>query len=223
MFWAATTIYLKKFVRERPITHFQTLFAQLFFSIPLLAAAYLILEWNRPVMITLPVLSAFAYQMLLVAFFSYLLWFWMIHHYPVSRLAAFTFLAPLFGVIFSGVLLGEPLTVMLLAGLMLVAVGIYLVNRPEKAVSEDDGTAYPLRRAAVVPTAPDCTCRDIRGEALSSCRFWVDGKKERTCCAARKSSTCERLSGLRCAVLRAGGDTRKGNSRERVPHRLAQG
>jgi drug/metabolite transporter (DMT)-like permease len=136
VFWAATTIYLKKFVRERPITHFQTLFAQLFFSIPLLAVAYLILEWNRPVMITLPVLSAFAYQTLLVAFFSYLLWFWMIHHYPVSRLAAFTFLAPLLGVIFSGVLLGEPLTVMLLAGLMLVAVGIYLVNRPEKAVSE---------------------------------------------------------------------------------------
>ncbi|MEJ2718580.1 MAG: DMT family transporter, partial [Deltaproteobacteria bacterium] len=135
VFWAATTIYLKKLVRERPITHFQTLFAQLFFSIPLLAAAYLIVEWNRSLTITLPVLSAFAYQTLLVAFFSYLLWFWMIHHYPVSRLAAFTFLAPLFGVIFSGLLLGEALTPMLLGGLTRVAVGIYLVNRPATAVS----------------------------------------------------------------------------------------
>lgn len=134
--WAATTIYLKKFVRARSITHVQTLFAQLFFSIPLLAPAYLILEWNRPLTITLPVTFAFAYQTLLVAFFSYLLWFWMIHHYPVSRLAAFTFLAPLFGVIFSALVLGEPLTVMLVAGLILVAVGIYLVNRPATAVPE---------------------------------------------------------------------------------------
>jgi drug/metabolite transporter (DMT)-like permease len=70
------------------------------------------------------------YQCVIVAFVSYLLWFRMIHSYPVSRLAAFTFLTPLFGVILSALFLGESLTWSLWTGLGLVAAGIYLVNRP---------------------------------------------------------------------------------------------
>ena len=49
LLWAATTIYVKKFIWNRPISHFQTLFAQLFFSIPILAAGTLIFEWGRPI------------------------------------------------------------------------------------------------------------------------------------------------------------------------------
>jgi len=78
------------------------------------------------------VLGALVYQSLLTAFFSYILWFWMIHTYPVSRLAAFIFLAPLFGVLFGGVIQGDPLTVQLMMGLGCVAGGIYLVNRPQR-------------------------------------------------------------------------------------------
>ncbi|MFC1835891.1 DMT family transporter [Thermodesulfobacteriota bacterium] len=130
IFWAATTIYIKRFVWGRSITHFQTLFAQLFFSIPVLALGWLVFEWGTPVVLTPPVLAAFAYQTIVVAFFSYLFWFWMIHQYQVSRLASFTFLAPLFGVVLSGVFLGEELGMLLCLGLGLVAAGIYLVNRP---------------------------------------------------------------------------------------------
>ncbi len=61
---------------------------------------------------------------------SYLVWFWLIHRYQVSKLASFTFLTPLFGVIASGVFLNESLTTFLWIGLALVAAGIYLVNRP---------------------------------------------------------------------------------------------
>lgn len=131
IFWAATTVYIKKFIRDKPVTHYQTLFAQLFFSIPVLLAGSLVLEWGRPLSLTASVLLALAYQTVIVAFFSYLVWFWMIHHYPVSRLTAFTFLAPLFGVILSGIILGEAMTVLLWIGLLMVAGGIYLVNRPE--------------------------------------------------------------------------------------------
>ncbi len=131
MFWAATTVYLKKFIWRRLISHFQTLFAQLAFSIPVLAVASFLFERGLPISPTPLVVAAFGYQVFIVATFSYLLWFWMIHRYPVSRLAAFTFLAPLFGVIASGVILGESLPVSLWIGLVLVAAGIYLVNRPE--------------------------------------------------------------------------------------------
>ncbi len=130
MFWAATTLYIKKAASQRPITHYQTLFSQLFYSIPVLAVGWLVLDLGKPIDLTGPVLSALFYQSVIVAFISYILWFWMIHKYPVSRLAAFTFLAPMFGVIAGGVLMGDPLPVLLWVGLACVTGGIYLVNRP---------------------------------------------------------------------------------------------
>ncbi len=129
-FWGATTLYIKKILETRKISHYQTFFAQLLYSIPVLAIASLLLEWGRPLLLTFSVTVAFLYQCLAVAFFSYLLWYWMIHTYPVSRLAAFTFLAPLFGVILSGLILGEGIPFLLWGGLILVVAGIYLVNLP---------------------------------------------------------------------------------------------
>jgi len=130
--WAATSIYVKRVVENRDLTHYQTLFAQLFFSVPVLAVAWLLFQRGEPLSLTAPVVGAFAYQCLLVASFSYLLWFWMIHSFSVSRLAAFTFLAPLFGVILSGVILREAIPLLLWIGLVLVGAGIYLVNRPQR-------------------------------------------------------------------------------------------
>jgi drug/metabolite transporter (DMT)-like permease len=130
--WAATTLYIKKVIENREFTHYQTMFAQLFFSIPILGVAWLVFQRGQPLSLTAPVLGAFAYQCLVVAFFSYILWFWMIHRFPVSRLAAFTFVAPLFGVLLSGIILREAIPFLLWIGLALVGAGIYLVNRPPK-------------------------------------------------------------------------------------------
>lgn len=63
------------------------------------------------------------------AFASYLAWMWMLRHYPVTRMATFTFLTPLFALVFGVVLLGEPLTPQLVIALLGVAAGIVLVNR----------------------------------------------------------------------------------------------
>jgi drug/metabolite transporter (DMT)-like permease len=129
--WAATTIYIKKFIMGKKVDHFQTLFGQLFFSIPVLIAGSLIFEWGHPVEFPPQVIAALFYQTVIVATISYVLWFWMIYRYQVSRLAAFTFLAPLFGVMLSCLILGESLSLFLVIGLVMVAVGIYLVNRPQ--------------------------------------------------------------------------------------------
>jgi drug/metabolite transporter (DMT)-like permease len=131
LFWAATTVYIKRVASVRSIDHYQTLFSQLFYSIPVLGVGWLMLDLGKPIVLTAPVMGALFYQSLLVAFFSYLLWFWMIHTYAVSRLAAFIFLAPLFGVLLGGILQGDPLPLQLWIGLACVAGGIYLVNRPQ--------------------------------------------------------------------------------------------
>lgn len=127
--WAATTVYIKKFIWNQPVTHYQTLFAQLFFSIPILAAGVILFEWGVPLSPTPLVVGSLVYQSVIVAFISYLGWFWMIHRFQVTRLAAFTFLTPLCGVVLSGIVLGETLTVFLWLGFALAAGGIYLVNR----------------------------------------------------------------------------------------------
>jgi drug/metabolite transporter (DMT)-like permease len=80
------------------------------------------------------------YQTAWVAFITYLAWFWLVRTYPPSRLAAFTFLTPLFGVLAGSLLLNEPLTRRLLLALVLVGTGIYLVNRR---------SAHPAVKAAV--------------------------------------------------------------------------
>jgi drug/metabolite transporter (DMT)-like permease len=70
-----------------------------------------------------------ALQAVIGAFASYLAWMWMLRHYPATQLSSFTFLAPLFALLFGVLLLGEKLTPQLLLALAAVAVGIVLVNR----------------------------------------------------------------------------------------------
>jgi drug/metabolite transporter (DMT)-like permease len=73
--------------------------------------------------------SALAFQVVVVTFASYLAWFWLMRHYPATRIASFTLLTPLAGLLFGVLLLGEPLTPRLVIGLAAVSAGLVLVNR----------------------------------------------------------------------------------------------
>ncbi len=129
LFWAATTLYVKRITGRVRLDHYQTLFAQLIYSVPVLAVGTILFERTAVVDLHAVVLAALFYQSVIVAFASYLVWFWMIQRHPVSRLAAFTFMAPLFGVILGGLVLDEPVTVLVWVGLACVAGGVYVVNR----------------------------------------------------------------------------------------------
>ena len=48
---------------------------------------------------------------------------------PATRLASFTLLTPVFGLLLGAGLLGEPITARLLIALVAVAIGIVMVNR----------------------------------------------------------------------------------------------
>jgi len=128
--WAATTLYIKRFLAGRAVP-LQTLFYQVAFSAPVLFLLSLVLETDRWRGLTWPVGVALAYQCFIVAFLSYLVWFELIHRYPVSLLAGFTFFTPVLGVLVSGALiLKEPLTAGVFVALALVSAGMVLVNRP---------------------------------------------------------------------------------------------
>jgi drug/metabolite transporter (DMT)-like permease len=134
--WGATTVM----IRACPLIHIpaaKTLLYQLLVSALVLPLGSFIKGEGGIALVTPLILGSLAYQIIWVAFITYLAWFWMLRRYPPSRLASFTFLTPLFGVMAGGLLLNEPMTNMLLLALVLVASGIYLVNRPPAAITRE--------------------------------------------------------------------------------------
>jgi len=82
--------------------------------------------------LTPKVVASLVYQSVIVAFASYLAWFWLLTRYLAGRLAVFSFLTPLFGVAFGVIFLSEPLSAVFIGAALLVGAGIVLVNRPTK-------------------------------------------------------------------------------------------
>jgi drug/metabolite transporter (DMT)-like permease len=127
--WGATTVVVKASRRLMALDSARILFLQLAGSAPLLIAAALAMEgpprWQAASAVAW---TALFYQTAIVAFASYLLWFWMIVRYPAGRLAGFTFLTPLFGILAGHLMLGEPLSPALFGGLIAIAAGLRLIN-----------------------------------------------------------------------------------------------
>ncbi len=135
MLWGATTVVIKA-TRLVTIHPNKTLFYQLFASALLLPLVSSLFGESGITTPTALVLGSLAFQIVIVAFASYLAWFWLMTRYPASRLSSFSFFTPLFGVLAGGIILNERISPLLLAALALVALGIYLVNRtPAKAAS----------------------------------------------------------------------------------------
>jgi len=125
--WGATTLYIKKFMANR-VEPIHTFLYQLVFSIPILLIVSIILEPKWIYKIDPYIVASLFYQSVIIAFITYLVWFKLIHNYSVSRLSAFTFFTPVFGVLFGILFLHEELTVSLMIGLPMVSMGIFLVN-----------------------------------------------------------------------------------------------
>jgi len=126
--WGATTLAIRG-SRLAAASAEKTLLYQLAISgVALSAAALLAGQTWAPRLSALTWASLF-FQIVVVTFASYLLWFWLIRHYPATRLASFTLLTPVFGLLLGALLLGEPITARLVVALAAVAVGIVIVNR----------------------------------------------------------------------------------------------
>jgi len=127
--WAATTVLIRS-TRLARASATKVLLYQLGVSAVVLPVVSLALGEPGVVAWTAVAVASIAYQSVIVAFASYLAWFWLLTRYLGGRLAAFSFLAPLFGVAFGTLVLGEPLTPGFAGAAALVLVGIALVNAP---------------------------------------------------------------------------------------------
>ncbi len=81
-------------------------------------------------------IAGMLFQIIAVASLGFLAWFWLMSIYPASSVASFSFLSPVFAVILGWLLLGEDVSAKVWVALVLVAAGIYLINRrPRRQVT----------------------------------------------------------------------------------------
>jgi drug/metabolite transporter (DMT)-like permease len=134
--WAATTLIVKttaliKAPAEKGLGY------QVAISIPILALA----AWISGETIThVPgplSLALLAYQAFWVVGLTFLLWFALVKTYSASKLSAFTFVTPLFGVAASYFILHDTLTIAFGVAALLVIAGLYLVNKPDPKIVPD--------------------------------------------------------------------------------------
>ena len=125
--WAATTLVIKASALAR-VSAEKTLLYQLGVSALVLPPVSLLLGESGVFAPNAMVWASVAFQIFVVASSSYLAWFWLIRHYPATRLSSFSFLTPVMGVLAGVVLLGEPLTLAVVIALALVGAGIWMAN-----------------------------------------------------------------------------------------------
>ena len=72
--------------------------------------------------------ASLAFQGILVSFVSFLIWFALLRRYMAAQLGIFSFLTPLFGVLFGVLLLNESLEPHFIAGASMVLLGLVVVS-----------------------------------------------------------------------------------------------
>lgn len=127
--WGATTVVIRTTrLSSQPAT--QTLLYQLLGAFALLLPAAFLM--GQTTFNPTPVVwASLVFQSVLVAFVSFLVWFWLMRHYLASRLGVLSFLTPLFGVVLGAWLLGERIEASFLTGALLVLTGVVLVSGHE--------------------------------------------------------------------------------------------
>ncbi|MBS0447855.1 MAG: DMT family transporter [Proteobacteria bacterium] len=125
--WGATTLAIRA-TRLSSASAEKTLFYQLAISGVLLAAGTAARGESWPATLSHVAWAALLFQVIVVTFASYLVWFWLIRRYQATRLASFTLLTPVFGLVMGALLLDEAVTVRHVVALAAVAAGILLVN-----------------------------------------------------------------------------------------------
>jgi drug/metabolite transporter (DMT)-like permease len=126
--WAATTLVFKA-TRLADAPAEKSMVYQLAVSAPLLFLfAWLAGERMTHWPTALP-LIAFTYQTVWVVGCTFLIYLVLMKSYAVSKLAAFTFITPLFGVAAGHYVLNEPLSAGFAVAVVLVIAGLVLVNQ----------------------------------------------------------------------------------------------
>ena len=125
----ASTIVFKRFLvkLDLPMTMALQLLAAALAVLPFA----IVLEGVPHAQLGSPLLVSFVYLVVVMSIGGSLLWFWLLEHGEASRVSAYYYLSPVFGLLVAS-LFGEPLTWRDLGGLVAIALGIAIVQRERR-------------------------------------------------------------------------------------------
>jgi drug/metabolite transporter (DMT)-like permease len=141
---AAGTTLVAKASTLRHAPYEKTLFYQLALAIPVSAVCVVLLGESLTEVPSTLSIASLLFQTIWVVFVTYLIWFALVQRYSANRLAALTFLTPLFGVAAGHLILDEPMTPRFLIAVAMVTFGTLLPRLP-------DGRDALRRRRSRVP------------------------------------------------------------------------
>jgi drug/metabolite transporter (DMT)-like permease len=125
-FVASNILYKRMRLRPHPVVLNG---GQLFCAGVALVPAALLIEGVPRIDWTPAVTVSLAYLVVVLSVGASMLWFWILHHGEASRVSAYFFLTPVFGLLIGAALLGERLVWLDAAALAIIAAGLWLVAR----------------------------------------------------------------------------------------------
>jgi drug/metabolite transporter (DMT)-like permease len=121
----ANILYKRMHIRPHPVVLNA---AQLFLAGVALVPVAFAVEGPPRIDWTFPVVASLAFLIVVLSIGASMLWFWILHHGEASRVSAFFFLTPVFGLLLGAILLGEPLAPLDAVALAVIALGLWLVT-----------------------------------------------------------------------------------------------
>lgn len=129
--WGGTTLIFKM-TRLSKAPPEKTLIYQTAVSAPVLAFVSFMLGESLTKLPGAVALASLTYQTVWVVGVTFLLWYALMKTYAASKLTAFTFITPLFGVAAGHIFLNEPISATFSIAALFVVAGLFLVNKPKR-------------------------------------------------------------------------------------------
>lgn len=126
--WGVANIRMKQMGQVNIVTFLATMSA---FAAPLLLALSLLIErpdWAGVAQLPGTLWLSMGYTVLLSTLAAYSLWYWLVRTHPVSRVAPFTLLVPIFGILAAQLVYDEPLTLPLILGGVVTLLGVAAIT-----------------------------------------------------------------------------------------------
>lgn len=121
------TIITKRIVQN--INTYKLLFWEMLIGlIPFFGLSFIFedFSWDN---ININLIISTLYMALIISGFTFILWTLLLKRYSASKLSVFIFIMPIFGIGLSAIMLHDPITAYLVIGTILIAAGIYIVNK----------------------------------------------------------------------------------------------
>ena len=126
LLWGSNAIYVKKIISG--FNAMQITLYPMIFGIPLFFLGGFLWDGTMIKTMNVPVMTAVFYQSFVTAGFGFLAWNTLLKKFGATILHSFVFIMPVSGVLFSVLILGEPVTANLFASIVFIGTGISIVN-----------------------------------------------------------------------------------------------